>query len=357
MEGSFLISVPRALAFLYREGKVGHWVDIRTTSDAILALTASGESIRSPHIQYAGDFLVANFRRERQGGSWGSELWDTALAIRALNRIPPKGQDLVEQGFEWIFAKQQPDGSFDGEPWDSLFVCLAALETGRSERVRSTIEWLISLQSPNGVVISSHYSGLFCQVLGEALHLTLPSSLRHTLHEAGIRALQCLWEEYDPDSLWGEGTWTNGYVVQGMLALRHPQVLAKFDDILRWYAKRQAPNGAWDDTVRTAIALQALLQIGIAYELETCNQKPLRMLTQEFVVRSTEDQLFRAIGARTQKAPVVLAKKLIDKDESGNLTITLTREREVYLAIALSTLGVIWAIVLNWGFLRRFFFR
>jgi hypothetical protein len=45
MGGSFLISATRALALPYREGKVGHSVDVRTTSKAILALTASANLI------------------------------------------------------------------------------------------------------------------------------------------------------------------------------------------------------------------------------------------------------------------------------------------------------------------------
>lgn len=357
MDTSFLISVPRALSFLYREGKPGHWVDIRTSSEAILALVASGESIHAQHVQCAADFLVANFRTERNGGSWGSELWDTALAVRALHSAPPNGQGVIERAFEWILAKQLPDGSFDGEPWDSLFVCQAALETGRSERVLRTIEWLISLQAPDGVVISAHYSGLFCEVLGQTLDLELPSSLRHRLREAGVRALQFLWDQYSPDHLWGEGTWTNAYVVRGMLALRHPQVLEKCDDILRWYADRQAENGAWDDTVRTAIVVQALLRLGLAYELEACNQKPLQTLTAEFLLRSTQEQLFRSISSRTQKTPVVRTKRLLDRDESGNRVITLTPERQTYLAVIISGLGVLWAIIVNWDFLRRVLFH
>lgn len=357
MDASFLISVPRALSFLYREGRPGHWKDIRTTSEAILALFVSGESPQAANMQYAADYLVANFKEEETGGSWGSELWDTALAVRALQKVAPKGQNLIELAFQWMLGKQLPDGSFDGEPWDSMFVCLAALESGRSERILNTIDWLISLQTPAGLVISRHYSGLMCQVLGQALDLELPSSLRHKFREAAIRALQSLWDEYRGDSLWGEGTWTNAYVINGMLSLRHPQILGRFDEILKWYARHQMESGAWDDTVRTAIVIQALMKLGLANELEICNQKPLQTLTAEFLVRSTEEQLCRAIWSRTNKASIVRAKKLIDKDEDGNRIITLTPERQAYAGIVAFVLGLLWVVIQNWSFFRRLIFR
>jgi hypothetical protein len=357
VDASFLISVPRALSYLYREGKTGHWTDVRTTAEGILALLSAGEGLQSPNIRYSGDYLIAAFRNEAFGGSWGSELWDTALAARAVHKLAPKGQDVVDKSFEWIFAKQLEDGSFDGEPWDSLFVCLSALAAGRSERVLRTIDWLISLQTSTGIVISRHYSGLFCQVLGQALDLELPSSVRHRFRQAAMRSLHALWDEYDSVSLWSEGTWTNAYVICGMLALRHPEVLGKCDEILRWYATRQTQSGAWDDTVRTAIVIQALMNLGAAYELEECNQKPLQTLTAEFLIRSTQDQLCRAVSSRTTKATVVRAKRLIDKDEDGNRIITLTPERQTYLGIIVFILGALWTALLNWTLIRRLLFK
>jgi len=357
VDASFFISVPKALSFLYREGKPGHWIDIRTSSEAILALVATGESIHTQHVKCAAEYLIANFRTDGDGGSWGSELWDTALAIRALQNTPPYGQKIIDRAFAWIFTKQQPDGSFDGEPWDSLFICQAALESGKCERVFKTIEWLISLQTTDGVVISKHYSGLFCEVIGSALDLELPTAMRHKLRDAGIRALQFLWDNYSSDGLWGKGTWTNAYVVRGMLALRHPQVLEKCDDILQWYALRQAENGAWDDTVRTAIVIQALMRLGLASELDACSQKPLQALSEDLLRRSTREHLFQSISSKTEKTPVVRSKRLLDRDEDGNHVITLTPLRETYLAVIVSGLGVLWAIVLNWGFFRRLLFH
>jgi len=357
VDDQFYIVVPRALGTLYQDGKTGHWADVRTTSEAILALLTSGEGVQAPHIQCACDFLLAGFKTEEKGGSWGSELWDTALAIRALQKLAPRGQDTIEKAFDWIYTKQLPDGSFDGEPWDSLFVCLAALEAGYSDRVLKTIDWLISLQTSNGVVISSHYSGLFCQVLGRSLDFRLPSEAVHRVREAGIRALQFLWNQYSPASLWGEGTWTNAYIVRGMLALKHPQLLPKYDDIISWYARRQADSGIWDDTVRTAIVLQSLVPLHLTYELDRCNRKPLQALTSEFVERSTESQLFQMISSKTHKVPLVRVRKLIDHDENGNRVITLTKEREMYIGMIVSLLGALWALIRNWDFVKHFLFR
>lgn len=352
MEDPFFITVPRALTLLYCEGKAGHWADVRTTSEAILALLASGENMQSQHLRYAGDFLVGSFKPEECGGSWGSELWDTALAVRALHKLAPKGHDIVESAFHWMYTKQLADGSFDGEPWDSLFVCLAALETGRFNRVAKTIDWLVSLQTPQGVVISKQYSGLFCQVLAMAVELGMPGALHHKLHEATARALQFLWDEYCPETLWGSGSWINAYVICGMLALKHSPLLNEHDHILRWYMHQQAENGAWDDTVRTAIVLQALLELRLKHDIEQSSKDRVKW-SADVVANAARTRLFGAIDSRTQKAAVVRARKLLDRDEDHNRIITLTPERQTYLTIIAFALGLAWAIATNWGFVHR----
>lgn len=356
MDDPFFITVPRALTLLYCEGKAGHWPDVRTTSEAILALLASGENIQSQHLRYAGDFLIGCFKPEECGGSWGSELWDTALAARALHKLAPKGHDIVESAFRWMHTKQLEDGSFDGEPWDSLFVCLAALETGRLDRVPTTLDWLISLQTAQGVVISKQYSGLFCQVLAMAADFGIPGALHHKFHEATARALQFLWDEYSPETLWGAGSWINAYVISGMLALKHPPLLNEYDHVMRWYKHEQAENGAWDDTVRTAIVVQVLLDLRLAHDIAQASKDRVKWST-EVVTNAARTHLFGAINSRTQKGAVVRARKLLDRDEDHNRIITLTPERETYLTIIVFALGLAWAIATNWGFVYHILSR
>ena len=356
MEDAFLNVVPRALTYLYKEGRTGHWVDARTTSYVALALVATGETLQCPHLVAATQYLGSSSRTETEGCSWGSEVWDTALAIRALTRLPLVGEEVLDRAFRWIWAKQLPDGSFDGEPWDTLYVGLAAIEGGQLDRVLPTFEWLLATQSESGAFISSHYTGLFCQLVAKILEQrALPSSLHQRIHDAAMKALGYLWGQYSPTELWGGSNWTNAFIISGMVALRHPQILSRYDDIVGWYSNRQASSGAWDDIVRTAIVVEALWDLKLSYELDRCYRKQLQTLTMEFFSRSTQEELTKAINLRTNKASVIAARKFIDKDENGNRLITLTPERQTYLSIAAGGTSALWALITNWDRIRHLF--
>jgi hypothetical protein len=251
-----------------------------------------------------------------------------------------------------------PDGSFDGEPWDSLYVALAGLEAGELDLVIPTLEWLSLTQSESGALISNHYTGLYCEVLARALEQKdLPGSLYQQVREAARKALGFLWNIFDSTELWGGTTWTNALVIQGMLALHHPQLLSQYDLILDWYALRQSDSGIWEDTVRTAMVAEALWNLHLAYEIERCYSRSLETLTVEFMVRSTEQQLIEELRQRTIKAPVVSGLKFIERDRNGNITVALTRERQLYFAVAGFLGSMIWALVTNWAKIHSFLGR
>jgi hypothetical protein len=357
MDDLFITVVPRALSYLYREGRTGHWVDARTSSYAVGALTATGESFESRNLQAAAAFLLSTFREEKTGGSWGSEIWDTALAIRALSKLPVQKIETVDKAFEWISAKQLPDGSFDGEPWDTLYVALAAVETGRSDLLLQAVPWLLSVQNDEGAFISPHYTGLFCQVIGECLDQDkIENSLHYPMREAATKALGYLWNQYKKETLWGGSAWTNAFIVRGMVALHHGKVLSELDPILVWFSTHQDDSGAWDDPVRTAISIEALWELKLFAEIDRCHKKPLQTLTAEFFSRSTQAELSRMVFLRTMRVPVTTARKLIDKDEFGNKIITLTQERELYIGITAATFSGLWAVVTNWSTIKHFLF-
>jgi hypothetical protein len=354
MQDEFLRIVPHALSYVYRLGTKGHWSDVRSTAEVLLALVASGESLQAPHFRYAGEYLVSAFGEEAVGGSWGSELWDTSMAVRALGVSFSNGKPVIDRAFEWIWTKIIPDGSIDGEPWDTLFVCLAALENGRSQRLLSqnSLEWLCSLQSQEGILISPHYTGLFCEVIGKVLEVDLPSQARQRYREAATRALHALWDRYDPKALWGTNTWANAYIIEGVTALKHGEFLKEYDSVMNWYEARQTEEGAWDDVVRTAIVIRALCHLKFAYEFDRSIARPLQVLSFDFYSRSMQAEITKAIHLNTVKAPIVRTRRLIEKDEIGNRVITLTPEREIYLGVAAILISLIWALLTNWPFLK-----
>lgn len=358
VDDKFLSLVPKALSYLYREGRKGYWIDPVTTSYVALALLKTGETPNAAHLRAARGYLSLAVQSEDTGLSWASELTDTALVSRVLRRLPPERDGLVDEALAWMKSKQLQNGSFDGEPWDSLYVALAGLDANQLELVIPTLEWLVDNQSANGSLLSNHYTGLFCQVLGKALqHSDLPIPLRQRLREAALKSLGFLWNAYDSQDLWGGTTWTNALVIQGMLALQHPQVLGKYPDILTWYEERQLPSGAWEDVVRTAMAVEALWDLRLAIEIQRCNEKQLQELTVEFFHKSTEQRLAEALSHRTVKPPVEAPRKFIDHDEAGNTVITLTRERQLYIGIVAFAASLIWAVLTNWPLVRRLFVR
>lgn len=355
MEESFLRIVPRALTYLYKQGTKGHWADARTTAEVVLALLASGETLQAPHFRYACEYLVTCFVKESEGGSWGSELWDTSMAIRALSACYSNGKKVVDQAFEWVWSKTFPDGSADGEPWDTLFVCLAAIESGRAEGLilHNCVEWLCTIQNNDGLLISPHYTGIFCEVIGGILGVDLPSHLRQRYRDAAVQALQALWDRYNPSTLWGRNTWTNAYIIDGLMALRHREFLKEYDSVLMWFEAEQNDQGAWDDPVRTAIVVKSLCHLKFAYELDKCIARPLQDLSLDLYSRSMQSEIAGAIQRRTSKAAIVRSHKLIEKDEMGNRIITLTPEREIYLGLVTVLLSLIWATLTNWPLLKR----
>jgi hypothetical protein len=358
----FLSIVPPALSYLYREGRAGHWVDARTTAYVIDALLCAGESLQSRNIVYATSFLLANFREEQQGGSWGSEIWDTALVLRTMASIPVPQDKMRRDALEWIASKQLEDGSFDGEPWDTLYVSLALLRQGQLAASSATLDWLLSIQGSDGSFISNHYTGLFCQVMAGYLDSeVLDTQMEYQVRNAATLALGHLWNVYDHETLWGGSAWTNAFVIKGISALRNPKILPESQRILTWYQNRQDRSGAWDDPVRTAIVAESLWSLQLFVDLDLCRHKSLQTLTAEFFSRSTQDDLVQQVSLRTIKVPVNRAKRLIEKDESGNWVLTLTPDREKMIGIAAGAVsamigGAYW-LVRNLDQIKHFLLR
>jgi hypothetical protein len=353
MNDVFLDVVTRALNYLYDKGRLGYWSDPRTTSEVVLALVASGETAQSEYLNAAGQYLVSQFTPEAVGGSWGSELWDTSVVVKALYHLAANSSNKCNQAFEWIATKRFTDGSFDGEPWDTLFVAQAALQAGRREQLLGwrTVDWLCGIQTDNGALISPHYTGIFLEVVAGAVAGELEHARRGSFEEAKTKALMYLADTFHGTELWGGVSWTNAYVLNGISACRHKRLLLRFPEFVKWFETKQEEDGAWEDVVRTAIVVQSLCRLKIAYEIATFD--PLQPLDRDVYVQTAEASLGRAIQVRVFRPPLLLNRPLISRDKaSGNVVITVTPQRERYFGIIISLLGAAWAIAKNWSSLR-----
>jgi hypothetical protein len=170
-----------------------------------------------------------------------------------------------------------------------------------------------------------------------------------------------LWNSFDKKSLWGGSAWTNAFVVKGIAELRNSRLVFESDHIFDWYRRHQSHTGAWDDPVRTAISVEALWKLQLFHELDRCRNKSLQTLTVEFFSKSTESELTRQVRIRTIKAPVITAKKLLDRDENGNRVITLTPDREKLVGIIFAAVSAvssaIYGLVTKWPQIKAFFMR
>ncbi|MGA1984558.1 MAG: hypothetical protein ABSG84_19100 [Acidobacteriaceae bacterium] len=358
-ENGFYTIVPAALTYLYKEGRTGHWVDARTTAYVLDSLIVTGESLQSKNVEFATAFLLSSFRPEQIGGSWGSEIWDTALVLRTLSQVPVPQEDFHRKALDWIASKQLDDGSFDGEPWDSLYVALALLKHPNLAGSNRILNWLLTVQSDDGSFISNHYTGLFCQVMAGYLDSELlDTETQYRVRDAATLALGHLWNSFDKKSLWGGSAWTNAFVVKGIAELRNSRLVLESDHVFDWYRRHQSGTGAWDDPVRTAISVEALWKLQLFRELDRCRNESLQTLTAEFFSKSTESELTRQVSIRTIKAPVITTKKLLDRDENGNRVITLTPDREKLFGIIFAAVSAassaIYGLVTKWPQIKAF---
>lgn len=359
MADVFLDVVTRGLNFIYSKGRLGYWSDPRTTAEVILTLSAAGEISQSEYVTAASDYLLSQYSTEVVGGSWGSELWDTSLVVSALHKTASNSVQKRQAAIEWMVSRRFSDGSYDGEPWDTLFASLALLETGRKEVLLQspTLDWLCGLQNQDGSIISSHYTGLFLQVLGKSMRGgELDRVLRSKLESARIKALLYLSETYREKDLWSVVNWCNAYIVDGVASVRHKQLIQEIPKLLTWFEKNQAENGSWDDVVRTAITVRALCHLKIAHEIVTFD--PLQPLDREVYIQTVQTSLARAIQTRLYRPQLALDRPLFANDEvSGNLIITVTPKRKLVFSALAAALGVLWAIVTNWASIRSLFGR
>ncbi len=107
-----------------RDGDAGS--EIFCTSQALLALTACrGRFDLDPQIDSAAGFLHGKLNPDGSFGSPGAnDVIHTALASMALASVPAFGKE-VAAVISWLQSRQQPDGSWDGDPYPTALALQA----------------------------------------------------------------------------------------------------------------------------------------------------------------------------------------------------------------------------------------
>jgi CHAT domain-containing protein len=247
--------------------------DARDCAIAISALVAAEKSSHARPIQH----LVRKLRdANRDGTSWNDEVWDTVWAVRALldQSLPRKsigsaseaatGDPSVTAALEFLVSvRDSVRGFWYGEPFETMIALDLLFEVNHPnflDIADRPIEWLLSLQSPDGRVIAPHFTGIFASVFSRVRLPRLPR-LKVAARAAGEWLIRDLHEHH----IWTSAAWSNAHALQGVIdsgfTLDDPEVVKAVE----WFLKTQSTNGEWshvatvDDTSMAVLALTPFL--------------------------------------------------------------------------------------------------
>ena len=326
-----------------RASRHGHWQEVRSTALAAMCvqLREDGQSL---WLRTIGDWLRAKQIQEGESsGSWGEEVWDTAMCIIALKDLEVSSKDpAIESAMAWmgsLFSQNRRDNWHD-EPWETSWALLAVCRCGRlSQRidVEKALTWLVSLQTANGIIVAPHYTAYFVLIESWSSRLALSEECRILCRDAKTRcvsALNQLLEESPAEVLWTGEPWSNGQILWALCSTGSfpfaNQVLV--EKTLAWFEHAQAADGSWFDAEDTSSAILGCVAL---LELLTLGDRFTQPSSRQEVRREIELQLRRAV-----RVPSVASRlRVVERDpETGYIAINL---REQTVKIVLWFLGIV----------------
>ena len=238
--------------------------ELSDTRDIAITISALVEAERNPH-SHLTQRLVANLvRLQEANGSWSDELWDTVWAVSALCKTGQtfETSSAVRSAFRFLEATQDPvTATWYEEPFETMLV-LDLVARVAPQKLRNfsprPIQWLASLQKPDGSVIGTRYTGMVASLF-TLIGKTDPSYL--TIAGSSIAYLCC---DLQDKPIWTGAAWSNHYPLKALL-----EYGAKIDDTvvvkaLDWFLASQDADGKWMQVSRvhdTAMAILALSKL------------------------------------------------------------------------------------------------
>jgi len=320
--------------------KKGHWSEIRCTALAAMCLELREEG-SSRWIN-----AVKTWMQEQQltdgpvRGSWGEEIWDSALCIIALKELQVSSRHKsVENGLSWIAGLFSVNGrnNWHDEPWETSWALLAILRTGRippKVDVGAAIQWLASLQDDSGKIVSPHYTAYFLLINHFSGKVILGHEVRALLDRSVAKCQAYLIETLgvsEAERLWAGEAWANGQILWCLcLSSRFPLAdHALVEKTISWFEQNQSSEGNWSDVEDTASAT-----LGLAALLRN-------LLGLRAVIRRSNKDVDREFERRLAGAVPIpklsIHKGLIERDpETGYIAINF-REATGRLVVAFIT--------------------
>ena len=236
--------------------------DDRDVAITISALVAAERNPSSITVQRLTNQLR---RSQASNGSWNAEIWDTVWATQALLASGAGNEDLaVRQALNFVAATQDAiRGFWYGEPFETMIALDLVREANPSTfagLAPAAIEWLLSLQSPDGRVIAPHFTGVFASLF---------SALRTRdvrFGPAADDAAHWLATDLVEHRIWTSAAWSNAHALIGLLdaGCGDQDVVTQ---AANWFIEHQQVSGSWlhvaevDDTAMSILALSRLLAV------------------------------------------------------------------------------------------------
>lgn len=313
-----------AYSFMFRAGsKDGHWHEVRSTALAGICLDFR-ELGDSPWLHSIRRWLQSNQITEGTAiGSWGQEVWDTAMAIIALMSLGVHSKDdSIQNGLKWMAGLYSANGraNWHDEPWETSWALIAFLKTGLvipPVDISEALWWLLRLQAPEGVIISPHYTAYFLLIHHNLGKIEVSPADHEAFREGNLRAANYLIQalkQSPPDKLWTGEAWSNGQI---LWALCESSMFPASDETLlrktlRWFDSVQEPEGNWSDVEDTASAIIGLHSL-------------LRLLSLMLDGRRHMKELYAELRKRSPTPALYVKRPFIERQkESGGISINLS---------------------------------
>ena len=308
--------------YLYDTGKSnGHWDDIRGTALAGVALDLK-EAPNSIWLRLIRNWLTKNqLTSGEAAGSWGEEIWDTAMCIMALKSFEISSKDpIVKTPIEWINSLYRINrrNNWHDEPWETCWALIAILTSGTIPSglcVEEPVKWLLEFQEASGRIIAPHYTAYYL-IIWDRLKKTRLADADFQLFEkakdASLAYLRQLLKDAPTDTLWSGEAWANGQILWA-ICCAEPSVANDdifVEKVLGWFEINQGKQGCWSDIEDTSSAI-----IGLYRLLELISNSDDRLKSKG---------IKQTLQKRLPSPDIYIKKPLFEKhSETGGISIHL----------------------------------
>lgn len=299
-----------------------------TQDDRDIAITISAliAAEKNPHSHLIQKLCSTLIRHQDKNGSWNDELWDTAWASKALYDVGYSINDSpLQKAVRFIEATQDP---LTGTWYDELFETILVLELiahVAPEKMAtlgaSSLNWLASLQKPDGGVIAVRQTGMVSSLFSLTRKLGLTSD-----DQVIKRAIKYIRRDLESKPIWTSASWSNYYPLKALLddgATLDDPLVAKVVD---WFLSSQDTDGKWmqvaglDDTAMSVLALASLLTTPLV-DVSDPRTGILNVIRENGIIRVSFDG--PGVGAITPAEKMKISPKVrADLSQNQQLVIT-----------------------------------